>query len=411
MTIAPGPRLRFGALRPEGQVRTRAARIVEIAGLPSGQVFSPQDLRRATERLRETGTFASVALQEAEAISPDGRLDVTAAVVEAPLRRIGVGLEFDTEDGGSISGFWLHRNLLGGAERLRIDGLLGGINARQGGRDYKLEAEFARPATFGPETTLSANLLLETEKERDFTARRARVDVALTHRFSATLSASAGLGLLTERADFGPLRTIRQDYRLVLLPVAVTLDQRDNARAATRGLYATAEVKPFLGLQGSDSGARVVADLRAYRALGREDGLVLAARGQVGAVFGASLNGTPRDFLFYSGGGGTVRGQPFRGLGVTAGGVASGGMGFAALALEARQRLTQRVGLVGFLDLGHVSERATGGQSDWHAGAGIGLRYMSELGPLRLDVGLPVRSPGGAAKRGAQFYLGIGHAF
>jgi translocation and assembly module TamA len=408
ITLAPGPRVRFGQLRPDGHVRTSPERVVEIAGLPTGEIYSPQAVSDAAERLRRTGTFASVALRQAEAVNPDGSLDINAAVVEAPRRRIGLGLEVDTESGGQISGFWLHRNLFGGAERFRVEGLLGGIGERQGGRDYRFQLDFARPATLTPDTTLTANLLLETEDERDFAARRVRGDVALSHRFSDALTATAGIGFLAESADFGPLRSLQQDYRLLLLPLSVTYDRRDNDRTTTRGYYAMAELKPFLGLQGSDSGARLYADLRAYRSVGADARLVFAARAQLGAVFGASLRMTPRDFLFYSGGGGTVRGQPFRSLGVTSGGVMSGGQGFAALSLEARQRLGERLGVVAFVDSGRISERALSGVSGWHTGAGLGLRYESEIGPLRLDIGFPVQ---GATRRGAQLYLGIGQTF
>jgi translocation and assembly module TamA len=408
VTLDPGPRVTFGELRPAGQQRTRPERVVEIAGLPTGEVFSPQALRRSAERLRETGTFASVALREQEALNPDGSLDIGAAVVEAPLRRIGLGVEFDTESGGKLSGFWQHRNLLGGAERLRIEGLLGGISARQGGRDYRFRLDFARPATFTPDTTLTIGALAESENERDFTARRARIEAGLTHRFSDTVTGSAGFGLLAERAAFGANRVFRQDYRLALLPLALTRDTRDNARAATSGTYANLDLTPFLGLSGADSGARAAIDLRAYRALGSDARVVLATRVQAGLVLGAALNRTPRDFLFYSGGGGSVRGQPFRSLGVAPGGVSSGGQGFAALALEARSRVTDRLGVVAFIDSGYVSEGPLSGASDWHAGAGFGLRYDTQIGPLRMDLGLPVR---GRTGKGAQLYIGIGQAF
>jgi len=122
ITLTPGPRLSFGRLQPDGQQAVRPDRIVEIAGLPTGEVFHPEDIARAAERLRSTGTFSSVALREAEQANADGTLDISASVVEAPPRRIGAGLEFDTERGGKLSAFWLHRNLFGGAERLRIDG-------------------------------------------------------------------------------------------------------------------------------------------------------------------------------------------------------------------------------------------------------------------------------------------------
>lgn len=408
VTLDPGPRLVFGQLHPEGQERTRPNRIVKIAGLPTGEVYSPAEVQRAAERLRRTGTFASVALRQAETPNPDGSLDVSAAVVEAPLRRIGVGLEYDTESGGKISGFWLHRNLLGGAERFRIDGRLGGIGARRGGRDYRLGLEFARPATFTPDTTLTLGALIETENERDFRARRARLEVGLLHRYSDQLSFGGGVGVLAENARFGPGLAIRRNFRLLLVPLTVEWDRRDDTRSPRRGTYLQADLTPFYGVSNAQSGARFYTDMRAYRALDDDGQIVIAGRAQAGAVLGSAIDRTPRDFLFYSGGGGTVRGQPFQSLGVSPGGVRSGGRGFAALSLETRVRATDTIGLVGFADAGFVSEGVFSGPSGWHAGAGFGVRYDTPIGPLRLDIGLPAR---GGTGRGPQLYLGIGQAF
>ncbi|MCC5954754.1 MAG: outer membrane protein assembly factor [Natronohydrobacter sp.] len=406
--IAPGPRLRFGELRPEGHVRTRTARIHKIAGLPTGEVYSPREIQRAAERLRRTGTFSSVALRDAESNNPDGTIDINAALVEAPMRRIGASIEFDTESGGKLGAFWLHRNLLGGAERFRIEGTVGGIGARSGKLDYKLGLEYARPATLTPETTLKLGALIETENESDFEARRLRLDLGLEHRYSDTLTFSGGIGFLAERADFGPGFAIRRDYRLMLLPLAATWDRRDSDRNPTRGFFVQSELMPFLGLKGTDSGARITADARAYRGFGDDNRFVLAGRAQLGAILGAEIDRTPRDFLFYSGGGGSVRGQPFRSLGVDVGGVRSGGKGFAALSGEMRTRATDTIGLVAFADAGYVSQGTFSGPSDWHAGAGLGVRYDTPIGPLRLDVGYPVA---GSTGRGFQLYLGIGQAF
>ncbi|WP_444789004.1 autotransporter assembly complex protein TamA [Roseinatronobacter sp. NSM] len=406
--VDAGPRFTFGQLRPSGQDRTRPDRIVKIAGLPTGKVFSPDEVQRAAERLRRTGTFASVALREAEDGNADGSLDINAAVVEAPLRRIGASIELDTESGAKLSGFWLHRNLLGGAERLRIEAMIGGLAARRGGLDYRFGVEFSRPATFTPDTTLNLGLLVENEREDDFRARRARLDIGLSHRFSDQLTFGAGLGALVEQARFGPTLAIRRDYKLLLVPLTVEWDRRNDARSPTSGTYLKGYLTPFFGVGTADSGARATLDARGYFGFGEDDRFVLAARGQLGAVVGAGIDNTPRDFLFYSGGGGSVRGQPFQSLGVSPGGVRSGGRGFAALSLEGRMRATETIGLTAFADAGYVSEGAFTGPSGWHAGAGLGLRYDTPVGPLRLDVGLPVR---GTTGRGPQLYLGIGQAF
>jgi translocation and assembly module TamA len=117
---------------------------------------------------------------------------------------------------------------------------------------------------------------------------------------------------------------------------------------------------------------------------------------------------TPRDNLFYSGGGGTVRGQAYQSLGVTVndGGtdIGIGGNQFLAGSLEARVRVTETIGVVGFVDMGLVGLQ--GGDSDWHGGAGVGLRYATGVGPVRLDLAGPIH--GGT---GIQIYVGLGQAF
>ena len=235
ITLTPGPRLRFGALRSRGQKKRARGPLIcsKVAGtcvptlerVGASERAPGDDVDRATERLRATGTFSSVAMRQAETANPDGTLDISAAVVEAPPRRIGAGLEYDTERGVKLSGFWLHRNLLGGAERFRIEGMIDGIGANVGGLDYALELDFTRPATLTPDTTFTIGLDLETESEDDFDASRIRADALLVHRYSDRLTFSGGLGLLADRADFGPGRTYSprtKKYQLLLLPLAAT---------------------------------------------------------------------------------------------------------------------------------------------------------------------------------------------
>ena len=148
-----------------------------------------------------------------------------------------------------------------------------------------------------------------------------------------------------------------------------------------------------------------------YKAFGEDKRAVLAARVQGGVVVGASLAGTPRDYLFYSGGGGTVRGQPYQSLGVNVLTDSSsivyqtGGTQFLGASVEARVRVGDNLGLVGFLDMGAVGAI---GVNDWHAGAGVGIRYATAVGPIRVDLALPV---GGSTGDGLQVYVGLGQAF
>ncbi|EEW24907.1 autotransporter assembly complex protein TamA [Rhodobacter ferrooxidans] len=409
--LAPGPVLRFGQLAITGQQRMREARIREIAGLPTGDVFSPKALARSAERLRRTGVFRSVSLTEDEAITAPDLLGISAVVVEEKLRRYSFGAELASLEGATLSGTWLHRNLFGGAERLTVSGEVANLGAQTSGVDYKLGVTLDRPATFTPDTTLSFHAEVAHLDQQDYLENSGGLGFGFGHIFTEHLTGRAGLDYTwSEVTDLSG----RAVYQHLALPVGLTWDNRDVKLDASKGYYLEAEAKPFLGFGTTDSGLRLKGDARAYRGFGDQGRFVLAGRVQAGVVLGPSLIGTPRDYLFYSGGGGTVRGQPYQSLGVSVlrafgDQFKTGGMAFLAASVEMRAKVTDKIGVVGFVDAGHVGAMeffdTLGG---WHAGAGLGLRYDTGFGPVRLDVAMPV---GGDTGAGVQVYLGLGQAF
>ncbi len=407
LDIAPGPLVRFGEFTVAGNRRVREERIREIAGYPVGEVYSPDKLADAARRLRRTGTFRAVSLREAETLNPDGTLDVETTVIEEKRRRLGYGAEYSTVDGATLSAFWLHRNLLGGAERLRLDAEVSGIGDTTGGIDYSVGARLTRPGTFTPTTDLYIEALAERKEEPDYTSTTGLVGFGFTKTVSEQFYAEAGLRyryeFVTDSAG------VETEYSLLSLPITATYDTRDNPLDATEGLYLFGGVEPFLGLGGTESGARITGDARTYFQFSER--FVFAGRAQIGSIVGASLTGVPPDFRFYSGGGGTVRGHSYQSLGIDlGGGVRSGGASLAVLSLEARMGVTEKIGVVGFVDYGYVGRNSfpddTGGS---HAGAGIGIRYKTGIGPIRLDVATPVAGAGVGSN--IQLYVGIGQAF
>ena len=409
--LNPGPRLRFGRLEITGEQRMRERRIRKIAGLPEGETFSETELRRAETRLRRTGIFASVALTEDERITSPDLLGVTATVVEQKPRRYSLGVEVASLDGVSLTASWLHRNLLGGGERLGLNGKVTNIGSGVSGIDYGLEVTLDRPATLTPDTTAGLVLGYSHEDEIDYSLDSVTFGLRFNHVFSEKLTARAGLTYdYLDGQDPGGSFT----FRNLSLPVGVTWDKRDVANDPTSGFYLDAEAKPFAGFGTTGSGVRATMDGRVYRSLGEPGRFVIAARAQAGAVLGSGLLETPRDDLFFSGGGGTVRGQPYRSLGiaVTRGfgpQFQIGGRYFLGASVELRAKVTDRIGVVGFADWGSIGlDGFTGGFAESHAGAGLGLRYDTGLGPIRLDIAAPIS---GRTGDGVQIYVGLGQSF
>jgi translocation and assembly module TamA len=137
---------------------------------------------------------------------------------------------------------------------------------------------------------------------------------------------------------------------------------------------------------------------------------VLAARLKVGTIVGAG--NVPPDKRFYAGGGGSVRGFGYQLVSpLAADGTPIGGRGLLESSLEMRIRLTDTIGVVPFVDAGSVSPTSLPGRDARIAvGAGIGARYYTGVGPLRVDFAMPV-NPRGGIDKGFQFYLSFGQAF
>lgn len=411
--MQPGPRLRFGNFSIEGQERMREDRIRAIAGFPEGEVFDPAALRRSADRLRRTGVFRSVSLAEADTPGPDGTLDINTTLVEDLTRRYGAGAEVSTLDGLDVTAFWMHRNLFGGAERLRFNLAVENIGSSDSGIDYILGATLERPATFTPDTLLGIGVTAQRLDEEDQTIDLATLGVTVTQFVSDRLTLRGGLQVRGQRVT-----DLTGDYTFynLALPLGATYDGRDDKFSATKGYFVAAELTPFLGWDGTGSGGRLTLDGRAYKGFGTERPIVFAGRVQVGSIFGSTLEETPRDYLFYSGGAGTVRGHPFQSLGVyvISPDQLTGGTMFLALSGEIRASITEKVGVVGFYDVGSVgvNDFIDDPQGGWQAGAGIGLRYATGFGPIRVDIATPVEgSAGQNTDGGVQLYVGIGQSF
>ncbi len=406
ITIDPGPVLSFGDIAIRGNKDVRTRRIDTIAGLEPGRRFDPDEIARAERRLRRTGSFQSVVIRESETAGPDETLPLTIEVAEQTPRRFGFGAEYSTIDGVRLSSFWLHRNFLGGAERFRVDGEVAGIGGETGGVDFGVDIRYERPATPRADVDLFAEISFERLNEPDFESETGEFTLGFTRYATDELVVTFGLGYLYSEVDdaFGD-----EIYSLLTLPLGATLERRDDPLDPTKGVFFDVTATPFIGLNDTEEGAQFTLDARGYRTFGDRTPVTAALQFQLGSLVGPQLTESPPFYRFYSGGGGTVRGQEYQSLGVEVGGESTGGRSFAALSAEARVRMTDTITAVGFYDWGFVAAESFGDGGGTHAGAGLGLRYNTGIGPIRLDLGTPVSS--GSEGSNIFIYVGIGQAF
>lgn len=407
LMMAPGPKLRFGKVTFVGDTNVRQKSLHDIAGFPTGEVYDPEILQQIGTRLRRTGTFSSVSLKEAEHPNPDGTLDYTATLEDMPPRRFSFGAEMSSNTGLDLTLTWMHRNVLRRAAQFRFEANLRNIGGSED-IDGRIGVRLDQPDALGPDDSMFYLAEIERLNRTHYNVTRFMAGLGVKRRFSEDLYGE--LSLLFNYSDADDAFGDRRRFRYFYLPLRIERDKRDVAVNARRGTYLDFTGMPFFGVSGSASGLRLKMDGRGYVPLG--DRLTLAGRVQVGSIMGADQRDVTPELLFFSGGAGTVRGQPYESLGIpiAPSGRIAGGRSYLGASVELRGKVTDKLSLVGFFDYGAIDEDSfVTASSATHSGAGLGVRYdLGGFGPLRLDLALPVS---GTTDEGLQFYIGIGQAF
>ncbi len=405
--LAPGRKLTFGKMNIQGDSDVRHSSIEDIAGFPTGEVYSPAEIQKVGTRLRRTGTFNVVSIKERETPNPDGSLDFDATFEDLPKRRLTFGVEVASRDGLDLTATWTHRNVFKRAERFRFEAAIRGIGGVED-IDGRIGMRLDQPDRLGPDDNTYWSALLERRNTTNYNVSTASAVYGARRTFSDRLYVEGAGGFALSNSDdaYGSGRT----FRYFILPFRSEWDQRDNKVNATKGFYLDSNAMPFVGFSDTGSGLRLFFDGRSYLNVGGSGRLILAGRVQVGSVIGPSASSVSPDFLFFSGGAGTVRGQPYESLGIPVGDDVAGGKSFLGLSAEVRGKVSEKLSLVGFYDYGAVDETSyITANAEFHAGAGLGVRYdLGGFGPLRFDLAYPVQGDTG---EGLQFYIGIGQAF
>lgn len=415
ITVEPGQLAHYGPLTVQGTARMDPEFVAYMADLKPGERYNPADLERTRRRLARMDVFRSTTIQEAQEINRDGSLPLDLIVQERKPRRFGVGANYSTLDGAGVEAFWMHRNLFGKAERLRFDAKVSGIGGSQDSSfdpknfTYQLGTTFTKPGVFTPDTDFVSSLTGKREVLDNYTETSVNGQAGFTHIFDEYMSGRLFANVSHARFDddfYG-----KRDFFTVGMLGGILLDKRDNQTNATSGYYADGVIEPFYEIKNGSFSTKFTAEGRGYYGFGADNRVVLAGRLKVGSIVGADMKDLPPDKVFFAGGGGSVRGYAYRSIGVKKpGDVVIGGRSLVEMSGEIRTKVTDSIGVVGFVDGGYVGEETYPDFAEnLRLGAGAGLRYDTSLGPIRFDVAVPLnRSKGDSS---FAFYVGIGQAF
>lgn len=410
LTVEPGRRAYYGPVSVEGTERMDPVFVARQTGLIQGEEYDPDDIKKASDRLAKLEVFRAARIQEAEEVGADGSLPLAVIVQERLPRRFGFGASYSTLDGGGVEAYWLHRNLFGRAEQLRFDAKVAGIGEtlKPDEFTYRLGVTFKKPGVYTPDTDFISSLIGEREVLDAYTRNAVTGLAGFTHAFSDELSGS--LYAEAEYARFYDDVFGRREFQTVGLLGGLTYDGRDSKTNATRGVYLDFLLEPYYEFNYGNPAVRATAEGRAYYAFDDDARLVAAGRLKIGSIVGPSIAETAPDKLFFAGGGGSVRGYAYRNIGVETPGGLIGGRSLIEASAELRARVTDSIGVVAFTDAGYVgADSLPDFSEEIKVGAGFGLRYLTGLGPIRLDAAVPLNP--NKDDPDFAFYVGIGQAF
>lgn len=424
-----GPRYRFGEIFVAGANRIPRKKLAAIAreAVPEGATYRDSALGEAQTKLFDLGVFSAVKVTRGAPDRQERSIPIVVNVREAPFKTLrlgaGAGLDAKRQEVPRLIAEWTHRNFFGGLRKLTLTSklalaflpsVLSAIeDPERFGPAVNVSAAFAQPEVILRDLTLEAGVEYERGVDQAFRFHAGKGRVGLLYRLSRDLTfspsynfsvfkltgtAAAAVGGSGRRQE-AVLDLCAQTGELCVLSFLeqrVALDKRDNPVSPTRGAYVALSLQQGSAVFAGDYRyLRVLPEVRAYLPLGEH---VIASRLRAGVLLPRDEGVSSVLTRFFLGGSTSERGYGNRNLSpklvvpssrgpANAEELPIGGNGMVEGNLELRLSLPKSLGLVGFVDAGQVTREAKAlGLENLQVAAGIGLRYHTLFGPVRLDL-------------------------
>ncbi|MBB5686018.1 autotransporter assembly complex protein TamA [Sphingobium boeckii] len=407
MTVDPGAARNFGQINVANTKVFGAKHLQTIARFKPGEPYDSEmvdDLRRA---LIQTGLISSAKIEPVPGVVPD-TVDLNIALEPAPPRTIAGELGYGTGEGIRLEASWQHRNFIKPEGAVTFRGVAG--------TQEQLLSTTLRRNNFGDrDRVLNGQVAVSNINRNAYAARTFTLSGNLERQtniiFQKKWIWSLGGELIAsdERGIIGnAVVPVRRTFFIGALPSSLNYDGSDDLLNPTKGFRVGARISPEASFQSGTFGyLKAQIDASGYFPV--SDTIVIAGRGRMGTIYGADRDRIAPSRRFYAGGGGSVRGYSYQSIGPRdVNNDPIGGRSLAEFSLEARVRFGA-FGVVPFVDAGNISSGGLPSLKNMRIGAGIGARYYTNFGPIRIDVGTPINPQKGDPR--IAVYVSLGQAF
>ena len=402
--VTPGAYRTFGSVILMDNKLFNARHVESIARFERDDPYKASDVEDLRSAIVATGLVSSVTLTPKDA--GDGEhVDLAVDVRPAPLRTIAGELGYGTGEGYRAAVSWQHRNLFPPEGAVTLRGVLG---------TQEQTASFTyRRNNFRERDHVLTGLVSISNIKRDaYDARTITLSGALERQTNILFQKKwvwrVGAELIASDEKDAFSGGNRRTFLIGAVPLTLTYDGSDDLLNPSRGFRLGGRFSPELSFQNGTFGySRVQLDGSVYQPVNER--IVLAARARFGTILGSTVDQIAPSRRFYAGGGASVRGYGYQDIGPRdANNDPIGGKSLAEFSLETRVRFGN-FGVVPFVDAGNISTSFLPRFKDMRIGAGMGLRYYSSFGPIRIDVGTPLNPQKGDPR--VAVYVSLGQAF
>jgi translocation and assembly module TamA len=371
LRVDSGPRLRFGNVDVQGLERYEPARVRNLAPFAYGDAWDREKLTRFQRRLTATGYFASSQLELASDAAQDGIAPVKVRVIEAPPRRLELGVGYNTDTRVSTSASWRNQDLWGNGLRWRNDLRVDSLQQSASSTFELPETGGGWARSLGAQYQHSDVQLLSTDDLTFFGRVR-----SLEERHQEEY----GLQEILEHATPSQQPTART--HALLFEYLRTWRSYDDLLSPTRGGSIQAVVGVVPGFASTQGLLRTI--LRAQWLKPLSPKLELTLRAEGGAVLSSSRTGVPQALLFRIGGNNDLRGYAYEGVGIRNNDVIMGARRYVLGTAEMTRWMGDSWGIAGFIDSGDAfdSDQPFSLKND----IGFGVRLRTPIGPVRADL-------------------------
>ncbi|VGO19813.1 autotransporter assembly complex protein TamA [Pontiella sulfatireligans] len=400
LVFDPGVCAFYGGLEVEGLESLDVEYMERILPWKTGDKYDSKQVSELERKLLSSGLFgtARVALQPQPQGSNSIPVKITASERDLRTIRFGVGY---SDIGASAKVIWEHRNLFGSGENFRTEFNYSPI-------EYRVNSTLERPGFFRASQSLILGLEASRKEPDAYHADQLISSAIVKREFTRYIMGGSGLRYKYSKVD---QLDATEEFSYLILPVFCEFDNRNDKLNPVRGVQFFASSSYYEDLNGKASFVKTELEGRAYKMLWKGPRLSTALRLAFGSIDGAAVENIPADERFYAGGGGSVRGYEYQKIGPQVGDTPVGGSQVAEYSVELRLQPGKNLGYAAFIDGGAIyNDLADHTDRDFRHGAGLGLRYFTGIGPLRVDFAYPL-NPTDEQEKKVQFYISLGQAF